>query len=198
MKNIYDKLLRPVDLIPRSKLIGHSSIVPSSPGIYAWYFLKSPSNEIDLDSCWQWQDKYLLYIGISPVEPPKNGAAPSKNNLRKRIRSHMSGNASSSTLRMSVGCLISNELGIKLRRVGRTKRMYFGKDESMLSEWLEQNAFVTWIEITEPWILEQKIVPELYLPLNLRMNKEHPFYPTLSRYRKLAREEARQLPVLQR
>jgi len=196
LKKTYDKLLKPDDLVPRIQLIGRSSIVPSSPGIYAWYFSNPPSDEIDLNSCWKWQDKYLLYMGISPVEPPKNGAAPSKNNLRKRIRSHMSGNASSSTLRMSVGCLISNELGIQLRRIGRTERLYFGQDELILSAWLEQNAFVTWIEITEPWILEQKIVPELYLPLNLRMNKEHPFYPTLYRCRKLAREEARMLPVL--
>jgi hypothetical protein len=125
MNNIVKQLLQPNHLVPRKELIGRSSIVPSSPGIYAWYFLKSPSNEIDLDSCWQWQDKYLLYVGISPIEPPKNGAAPSKNNLRKRIRSHMSGNASSSALRMSVGCLLSNELRIQLRRIGKTERMYF-------------------------------------------------------------------------
>lgn len=83
------------------------------------FFFDQWSDGIDLGSCWQWQGKYLLYVGISPIEPPKNGAAPSKNNLRKRIR-----------------------------RIGRTERKYFGEDESVLSTWLEQNAFVTWTWIS--------------------------------------------------
>lgn len=198
MNEAITQLLYPKRLIPRSELIGRSSIVPAAPGIYAWYFSQSPSAEIQLDSCWQWQNRYLLYVGISPSEPPKNGAPTSKNNLRKRIRSHMAGNASGSTLRLSLGCLLSDSLGIELRRIGRTGRFSFADQESVLSSWLEDHAFVTWVEHSEPWVVEREAVYSLYLPLNLDMNQHHPFYPTLSGSRRDARERARQLPVLER
>jgi hypothetical protein len=196
MNDIIEKLLHPEKLISRNNLIGRSSIVPALPGIYAWYFSKSPSPEIDLCSCWKQGDKYLLYIGISPVEPRKNGAPPSKNNLRKRIRTHMSGNASSSTLRLSIGCLLMDDLGLELRRVGNTERLLFSNQESALSSWLDHHAFATWVEHSQPWTVEQEAIGHLYLPLNLDMNEHHPFYPTLSGARRSAKEKARRLPVL--
>jgi hypothetical protein len=196
MNEAIEKLLHPEKLIPRKDLIGRSSIVPASPGIYAWYFSKSPSPDIDLGSCWKLGDKYLLYVGISPVEPRKNGAPPSKNNLRKRIRTHMAGNASASTLRLSIGCLLMADLGLELRRVGNTERLLFANQESMLSSWLDHHAFVTWVEHKEPWKTEREAITHLYLPLNLDMNEHHPFYPTLLGTRRIAREKARHLPVL--
>ena len=198
MNDIAHQLLHADRLVPRSELVGRSSIVPGAPGIYAWYFSQSPSDEIHLDACWQWQRKFLLYVGISPSKPPKSGSVPSKSNLRKRIRTHMAGNASASTLRLSLGCLLSRKLDIALRRVGQTERLHFADDESALSSWLEQHAFVTWVEHAEPWVVEREIVPSLYLPLNLDMNQHHPFHPTLSGARKQAREGARSLEVWER
>jgi hypothetical protein len=190
MKDVINKILRPKQLFPRSQLIGRTSIVPSLPGIYAWYFAEPPSFEINLDKCWHWQGKSLLYVGISPSEPPKNGKRSSKNNLRKRIRGHMSGNASGSTLRMSLGCLLAEQLGIELRFVGQSKRLTFGENEPVLSEWLNKNAYATWITHDKPWVVEREAIPKLYLPLNLSMNQSHPFHPMLSAVRKNARVNA--------
>ena len=108
----------------------------------------------------------------------------------------MGGNASGSTLRLSIGCLLSDTLGIQLRRVGRTARLTFSRSEAVLSEWLEENAFVTWVAHDEPWVVEPVALSELYLPLNLDMNKEHPFRQELAEARKAARVNARRLSVL--
>ena len=67
-----------------------------------------------------------------------------------------------------------------------------------LREWMEANAFVTWITHPEPWIVESKAIERLYLPLNLDQNKSHPFHTTLSNARSMAKARARDLPVLPR
>ncbi|MCA9000466.1 MAG: hypothetical protein KDB61_00990, partial [Planctomycetes bacterium] len=137
-------------------------------------------------------------VGISPSKPPKNGGKPSKNNLRKRIRGHMRGNASNSTLRLSLGCLLGDSLGIQLRRVGKTERIHFAGLEPVLSEWLHENAFVTWVEHPRPWILEEKAIEQLSLPLNLAQNKSHPFHAILSALRKECKAKAKGLSVLKK
>jgi hypothetical protein len=49
-------------------------------------------------------------------------------------------NAEGSTLRLTLGCLLADELGIELRRVGSGKRFTFSTGEKRLSEWMEANA----------------------------------------------------------
>ena len=88
--------------------------------------------------------KVLLYVGISPKAPPANGRAPNRQNLRTRLRYHMRGNAEGSTLRLTLGCLLAEDLGLCSRRVGSGKRLTFCDGEKRLSEWLAENAFVTW------------------------------------------------------
>jgi hypothetical protein len=107
----------------------------------------------------------------------------------------MRGNAEGSTLRLSLGCLLSSELGIKLHRVGSGKRMTFGEGEARLSEWMDQNAFVVWVAHEKPWELEERLIGALSLPLNLDMNASHVFYETLSRLRREAKLLARTSPV---
>lgn len=183
-------LLHPHQLYGRHQLLGRTSIAPAQAGIYAWYFRKSPSPQIDLEKCWRLADKWLLYVGISPSRASSNA------NIRKRVRLHMNGNASSSTLRKSLGCLLANQLGTELRRVGSGKQMTFANKESVLSAWLAQNAFVTWVVQPEPWLVEHDIIRSLYLPLNIEGNQAHPFYPVLRAARKDAMNRARRLPVL--
>ena len=67
----------------------------------------------------------LLYTGIAPKAPPQNGRNPSSQSLWDRIRYHYRGNAEGSTLRLTLGCLLAEELGIHLRRVGSGKRLTF-------------------------------------------------------------------------
>ena len=138
----------------------------------------------------------LLYVGTSPEAPPKNGAKPSKHTMRERIRHHYQGNAEGSTLRLTLGCLLSEELDIELRRVGSGKRMTFAEGEAVLSQWMAGNAFVCWQQDDALWWRERELVEELPLPLNLYGNKSNPFAATVSGVRHSAREVARQLPVV--
>lgn len=188
-------LLEPERLWSRQEVLGKDSPVPRQPGVYAWYFREIPPH-VAADECHTHSNSTLLYVGISPKAPPKNGAAQSKQKLFGRIRYHYRGNAEGSTLRLTLGCLLSERLGIQLRRVGSGTRMTFANGESVLSRWMEENAFVVWVVDSEPWLLEEKIIGELSLPLNLDMNSGHPFHKMLSQIRKSAKETARALPIV--
>jgi len=132
----------------------------------------------------------LLYVGIAPR---RMATKTSRQNLRSRVRYHFQGNAEGSTLRLTLGCL----LGLELRRVGSGKRLTFGPHgEAELSAWMAAHARVCWLECSEPWVLESRVIKECDLPLNLDQNRNHPFHPRLSGLRAAARKRARELPVL--
>src|SRR5207249_1234074 len=63
-----------------------------------------------------------FYVGISPARPVSAGG-PVRQNLRRRLRAHLRGNASGSTVRLTLGCLLRAGLGLTLRRVGSGERM---------------------------------------------------------------------------
>jgi hypothetical protein len=107
----------------------------------------------------------------------------STQNLRKRVRYHYRGNAAGSTLRLTLGCL----LGLELRRVG--------SGEATLSQWMADNARVCWIERSEPWDLESKLISQLDLPLNLDQNRHNAFHSRLKELRAQARQRARELSI---
>ena len=134
-------------------------------------------------------------VGISPKAPPNKGRRPSRETLQSRLRYHMRGNAEGSTLRLTLGCLLSKRLGIELRRVGSGWRLTFCDGEQRLSEWLGDNAFVSWKTCSEPWLLEEQLIRYVPLPLNLDQNGRHPFHPILSSVRRMARDAARQASI---
>jgi hypothetical protein len=151
---------------------------------------------MDVGDCVTFDGLTLLYVGISPNAPPTNGKPPSSQTLKKRVRYHYTGNAEGSTLRLTLGCLLADRLGMELRRVGSGKRRTFlPSGEANLSAWMAENAFVTWIETPEPWVAEHFLIQELDLPLNLDQNGAHAFHRTLSDTRSAAKKRADQLPV---
>ena len=147
-------------------------------------------------NCVQHSGATLLYVGISPSAPPANGKRPSRQSLLHRIRYHYRGNAEGSTLRLTLGCLLADQLSIQLRRVGSGKRMTFGPGEAVLSEWMGQNAFVAFHVCERPWELEAELLRAVSLPLNLDQNRNHAFHSTLTQMRRAAKERARNLAVL--
>lgn len=188
-------LLSPVRVWSRSEVLAKPSSVPKSPGVYAWYFRNFPA-EIPTADCIKLKNELtLLYVGISPSAPPRNGRAGSKQTLFHRIRYHYRGNAEGSTLRLSLGCLLSTILDIELRRVGGGNRLTFADGERRLSEWMNENAFVVWIERENPWELEQQLISTVCVPLNLDENRANEFHPVLTERRRLARIRARGLPI---
>lgn len=198
MSDILKTLINPKRVYSRSDVLAKDCPVPKRPGIYSWFFKEIPPRVI-IEDCIKLEELTLLYMGISPKRPQKNGRKPSRETLQSRIRYHYRGNAYGSTLRLSLGCLLSDQLGIRLRRVGSDKRMNFTvQGEDKLSCWMEYNAFVSWVEYLKPWEFEAKAFASLSLPLNLQGNEHHPFSPVLSSIRAQARANARKLPIVPR
>jgi hypothetical protein len=108
----------------------------------------------------------------------------------------MNGNAEGSTLRLSLGVLLGERLGIELRRVGSGQRMTFASGEAVLSEWLAQNASVAWAVTPGPWVVEEELIQRISLPLNLDQNDRHPFHARLTELRRAAKLRAQQLPIV--
>jgi hypothetical protein len=73
--------------------------------------------------------------------------------------------------------------------------MTFHDGEHALSAWMAENAFVCWYPTQEPWIVEERLISDLSLPLNLDMNG-HPFRATLSALRSAAKQAARAMPAI--
>lgn len=187
-------LSSPSRIWSREEVLSKPCPVPREPGLYAWYFKQVPAG-VPTSDCIRVGDLTLLYIGISPRAAPLNGKPASRQRLRHRVQYHYRGNAEGSTLRLTLGCLLSKQLGIELRRVGSGTRLTFVDGEQVLSRWMWENAFVAWYAIEDPWILERKLIGDVTLPLNLEMNKTHAFHVVLSELRRIARENARSLPV---
>jgi len=194
---ICDDLLHPKQLWSRQEILSRPSPVPKAPGVYAWYFRNMPTN-VPTTGCVRNGEFCLLYVGISPSSPPMNGKAASKQSLLHRVRYHMRGNAEGSTLRLSLGGILADELGIELRRVGSGNRLTFSEGEQRLSNWMDNNARVAWTVCDEPWKLEHALISSLHLPLNLDQNAGNEFFPVLAGLRREAKIRARTLPILGR
>jgi hypothetical protein len=67
----------------------------------------------------------LLYVGIAPKQTCRATTKLSVRTLRDRLDDHFRGNAEGSTLRLTLGCLLSDLLGIQLRRVDSGRRFTF-------------------------------------------------------------------------
>ncbi len=164
-------------------LAQNKELPPRVGGVYGWFF-KGVPRLIHADGCIRRGEMTLLYLGISP-ESLGSGAS-----LRTRIRYHYLGNAEGSTLRRSLGCVLEGQLGTVLHRVGSGGRRTFGPKEAQLTQWMAENAAVTWVETAEPWLLEEALISRLPLPLNIEMNGSHPFCAQLRQLRLQARLRA--------
>lgn len=169
-------------------ILGRPCPVPQASGVYAWYFKNIPSI-VPASNCNELGNYKLLYVGIAP------SSGTSSATLRSRIRTHFRANASGSTLRLTLGCILREQLGLRLQPTGRTARLTFMDGESILSGWLGNNALATCVPCDRPWEIESSIIRSISLPLNLRHNNEHPFYEKLLEIRRTCRQEARGLPL---
>jgi len=123
------------------------SPIPAKGGLYFWWFKHSPPI-VPLENCQELNGLKLLYIGIASDGRTKPN---SRSTLRKRIKNHFRGDAACSTLRKKLGVLLANESGFPLRRVGSNNRLtltHWG--EQWLDDWLQNNAFVSWVEHDTP------------------------------------------------
>ena len=165
-------LINGVELYSRREILCTTSLPPSVPGVYAWFFKGTPA-DVPINGCVTKSSTTLLYVGISP---DTIGKPNSRQNLRRRITTHFQGNAEGSTLRRSLGVLLAEKSGYPLRRVGSGKRMTLTHSgEQWLDDWMTENAFVCWLEHQAPWEFEDELLGSLSLPLNIKGNRDHPF-----------------------
>jgi hypothetical protein len=191
---VFSALLHPEHLQGPS-VLNPPSPVPRLPGVYAWYFADVPP-AVPTEGCHSTLNRKLLYVGIAPKETRGVTTKPSVRTLHCRLVDHFRGHAEGSTLRLTLGCLLSDVLGIQLRRVGSGRRFTFtNAGEQILDAWIARNARVVWAVIDRPWETERALLTSLVLPLNLQGNK-HPFVPILKQVRKAARDRARLLPTV--
>jgi hypothetical protein len=184
LRRIIENLQSPSRLWRRPEILTRPCPVPPRAGVYAWYF-RNLSDVVSASGCYSYEENVLMYLGIAPSSPQSMAT------LRSRIRTHLRGNASGSTLRLTLGCLLSEPLGLSLRKTGPTKRLTFGEGEHTLSSWLNANASVVWIKQADPWRFESQLIRELGLPLNIRHNEYHPFCNQLREIRQTRRAAAR-------
>ncbi|MGY1823282.1 GIY-YIG nuclease family protein [Geodermatophilus sp. SYSU D00079] len=189
------RFLSPERLWRRDEVLSRPSPIPAVPGVYGWWFNRLPS-PMDVSACHQVDGFTLLYTGISPKEPPRNARPASKGQLRQRIVTHYACNAEGSTLRKTLGCLLAEELGLQLRRVGSGSRRTFVNGEQQLSQWMAEHAYVSFVPHERPWELEEQLIQRLDLPLNLDGNNHNAFHPQLTMVRKEAVAAANALPVV--
>ena len=190
--SVISELTNPILLYSRSAVLSEFCPVPQERGLYAWFFKEVPPG-VPTDGCVTKDGMTLLYVGICP----KNDSVSEDRNLRTRIKSeHFNGNAEGSTLRQTLGILLSEQSDFPLRRVGSGTRMTLTHlGENWLDAWMEENAFVAWVKHPAPWEVEKEIIERVSLPLNIQDNKHHPFYTQLREIRTKAKNQAREMPI---
>ena len=160
--------------------LNKDTLIPKLPGYYGWLFDKNPGV-----TRYEWlsgvNELKLLYIGISPSKGSCNN---SNQNLYNRIRRHSIGNASTSTLRLSLGCLLDLPL------VSINNRFVFDR-EDQLTEWIISHAYVVYREDDAPWEKEDNLIKYYQPPLNLANNTNGYFYNFLNLKRKEFKKIAR-------
>jgi hypothetical protein len=182
----------------RDEVFSEPCPVPTEPGAHGWWFRTLPA-VIDVSGCEQRDGLTLLYVGVSPGPPPASGKRPVSQDLHKRIRYHFGGSgadAQGSTLRKTLGVLLGDELGLELRRVGSGRRSTFAAGEAVLTQWMAENALVSWVVRPEPWLFEDELIATLDLPLNLNDKTRNAFYPQLTKVRRDADRKAGKSRVL--
>lgn len=106
MEKDLEELIHPEKFYSRDEAVLRNGPVPKAPGVYAWFFKEIPLR-VPLENCVIHDGLHLLYVGISPSKPPRQGKLSSQN-LSKRIKNHYRGNAEGSTLRLTARARNSN------------------------------------------------------------------------------------------
>jgi hypothetical protein len=169
-----------------------ASFPSEAKGIYGWWFKTVPP-PVPSEGLCKFKGMSLLYLGVGP------DSERSRRFLRQRMGDHIKPDASRSTFRNSLGCILADALRLQLEcvRTSRAKggglhlHFGFGSGEDRLSRWMEENTSISWVEFDRPWEIEPGLISQLALPLNLEHNSRHPFYADLQALRRHHREGAK-------
>lgn len=167
---------------------GDVRTAPREKGVYAWWFTRGalavPAREYAMTD-----GRELLYVGIAPRRPAAAGQE-SKSRLRARLLTHATKDASRSTLRLTLGSLLSDQLGLEFEmNAGRAS--WGPRGESDLTSWIGEHARVSWVVDEEPWLIEDELLAGASLALNVD-GRGDAFAVSLSARRKELRRAVRE------
>ncbi len=161
----FDLFSKSLKLNNPSDLLENHNLVPTSRGIYAWFFDKVPSRLPQNLKYIKFDEMYLLYVGIAGGDLTKQG------HLRKRIcGDHLKGNYKASTLAQSLHAILN------IHKDNIAER----------TEWMKKHMKVAWAVHPNPKVIESEILTNYgsVLPLNLQENtSRNPFAEELTALR---------------
>lgn len=161
-----------------------ASAAPKEKGIYGWWF--APGSLPVPAAPYEKADGFeLLYVGIAP------SSSTSKSLLRPRLVRHATGDASRSTLRLTLGVLLADELGLALG-IHKARPNWGPDGEAKLSRWMSEHARIAWAVHPEPWTVENELLVHATLALNID-GRSSPFASELKDRRTDARRIARSI-----
>lgn len=161
--------------------------VPAEPGIYGWW-MRVGRLDVPPADYREYDGFELLYVGISPRKPSAAGRT-SKGNIRKRLNQHVNGNASQSTLRRTLGVLLTAPLGLTLSL--HNGRAHYGEGEPLITRWMHENARVACAIDPKPWEAEEELLKHAALALNIDGRGSDAFARSVSTQRSAASAAAR-------
>lgn len=157
-------------------------MVPQLGGLYTWWFSKWPPL-VPVHDTVVHEGRRLLYVGIAPQDSLSSGT------LQSRLPNHYRGRLAQSTLRRTLSALLQAELHLSFTLTNAGKLKTSIKNETRLTQWMDENARVSWILHPEPWEVEDHLIA-VRLPLNIDGSLD-PFAKVLLDRRKRVLAEAR-------
>lgn len=167
-QEVFEKLANPKELWSYSRLVGKDNPVSQKGGVYGWYFKKLPPDVREDKKYKTKNGKTLLYVG-------------SGKNLSNRMEKHRRASGRNSTLRRSLNVLFYE------------KEILSGTSDSdkknKIKKWMEENAFVCFVEHDDYENIEKEVIAIGWLPLNIK-HSLNPFSCELGKRRCLAKLKA--------
>jgi hypothetical protein len=181
LTTVTQALLHPERLYGVTELRDTPTLIPQEGGVYAWWFSKVPRG-VPIDGTAVDKGRRLLYVGIAPRKPSVAGSISSRT-LRNRLLNHCRGPVASSTLRRTLAVLLRDELDLSITLTKAGKLKMSPEHEARLTQWMAENAGVTWVVSATPWEVEDYMIQgAMRLPLNIRGSSD-PFAKVLSNLR---------------
>ena len=157
-------------LTPSIEVVSDPAQIADGGGVYGIFFdsgqlLLEKAGYLEFDGGFPYsRDGYdLLYVGATG------------GTLRHRAIQHLVGNSRTSSLRMTVGAILADELILDPVADGSHCYFDFGDGEARLSAWLTSYTKVAVVPCDAPFVEELALLRTVPLPLNISERKRHRF-----------------------
>lgn len=132
-------------------------VIPQEPGVYIV----------------QCRDAQLLEdLGLAGTSQPHAVYIGRSSKLRQRLSAHFR-SATTSNLRLSLGLLLADRLGLKAEVADVGSAMWF-REERPLTDWIDENLDVSFATTADPGPVEIDLIRTLQPPLNIHLRHGRP------------------------